>query len=124
MLNEKIKLINTKESLIEERLDKNNLNKRKANNVLEDLTNNKEYGKKHLINHNQTYSSHVEHFIESRDAFSPTAWIRLEQNGVIYGPMRAFLDTGAQPSVIASILYRMMKVNVSPAAYTVVGIDE
>lgn len=87
------------------------------------MSNGQEFAKKSLINVNQAYSSHVDFSIETKNAFSPTAIIRLEQNGIVSEPVRAFLDTGAQPSVIPFTLFKELKPDVLPTAYTVIGID-
>lgn len=117
LLNQKLDLLVVKEKLLEDKMEK--CSKQKVNGK----ENGQDKGKKSSINHSQTYSSAVDHFICSGDAFSPTAMVRLEQNGIIYGPVRAFLDTGAQPNLVTFATIRNWKVEVLPTKYTVVGID-
>lgn len=53
----------------------------------------------------------------------PTAFIRLEINGAIFGPFKAMLDTGAQPTMISSSLYNSIRCPTVNGTKRLIGID-
>lgn len=53
----------------------------------------------------------------------PTAMIRLECDGIIYGPFRALLDTGAQPNLISYTLFKLFKCVTTQAIRRILGVD-
>lgn len=52
----------------------------------------------------------------------PTAMVRIEVNGSIFGPFRALLDTGAQPTIISHTLFKHMRCSASEAMKRMVGV--
>lgn len=52
----------------------------------------------------------------------PTVLIRLEVDGVVHGPYRALLDTGAQPTIISHALFKQLRCTTSQSMKRVLGV--
>ncbi|RYY19280.1 MAG: hypothetical protein EOP41_09930 [Sphingobacteriaceae bacterium] len=75
---------------------------------------------------NETKYMHPVEFnykIKSKEAFSPTALIRLEERGIKHGPVRSFFDTGAHPNIISYGLFKILKFPVTSSINRILGID-
>ncbi|XP_055850678.1 uncharacterized protein LOC129915223 [Episyrphus balteatus] len=66
---------------------------------------------------------HVVHNLEIKTDFIPTAMVRIEADGFIYGPYRAMLDTGAHINLMVDRLRRDLKVQTKQASGKLVGIN-
>lgn len=66
--------------------------------------------------------SGVEDF-EKYKLLIPTVAIRLESNGTVYGPFKAMLDTGAQPTMISHSLFSLLKCQTTRTSRQIIGID-
>lgn len=56
-------------------------------------------------------------------ALVPTVMVRILSDGKLYGPVRALLDSGAQPNLLPYNLAQAFRVSVLPAARRVIGIE-
>lgn len=120
VINGRLELLESKEKLLIEQLNDVKNKKRKLNDTNDCNTNNSNLNKNSVSSH---YSESFDCNIESKNAFIPTVKVRLKLNGIIYGPTRGFLDTGAQPNLMSFQLHRNYRFNPLPAARRVVGID-
>ncbi|XP_036327151.1 uncharacterized protein LOC118739748 [Rhagoletis pomonella] len=75
------------------------------------------------INLFKNYGRSFDFNLDVRPALLPTVMVRLEADGQHLGPVRALLDCGAQPNLIASSLYIKYKFSVLPASRKMVGIE-
>lgn len=107
VLNGKIDLINQKETL---------LSKSQKKNVKKNL--NKE--------DNYPFESYEKCFLAKAIKFTklllPTALIRIECEDKIFGPFRALLDTGAQPTLISHTLFKSFKCSTSQTGKKLLGV--
>lgn len=71
----------------------------------------------------ESYVLSADHSIQHRASVIPTAMVRIICNGVVFGPIRAMLDTGAQPNLMSYGLYKQLELPVQSAANRLVGID-
>lgn len=53
----------------------------------------------------------------------PTLSVKVEINGVLYGPFKAMLDTGAQPTLISARLYNVFKCPTTTTTRRLIGVD-
>lgn len=113
LFDEKLKVLNEQIDLIR---DKEELLVAKRNNKESDLNKNK----------NWPFSSYELCFLSKILKFTnlllPTVLIRLECDGIIYGPFRALLDTGAQPNLISYTLFKKLRCNTSQTARRLLGV--
>lgn len=114
LLNEKIELIKENESLLAKKLDLMHPEKNVKNKI---VNKSKDW----------PYASYelcfIAKTIPSFRFLLPTMMIRLEVDGVIYGPYRALFDTGAQPTIISYTLYKRMRCVTSQTMKRVIGVD-
>ncbi|XP_067625894.1 uncharacterized protein [Eurosta solidaginis] len=116
-IDEEIKKVDKELSLLDKReqlIKKRKLFSEKVNNCNEN--------KGMEINLYENYGGAFDFRKDKKNALLPTIMIRLEVNGQCFGPVRALLDCGAQPNLIASSLYVQHKFPVSPTSHKMVGI--
>lgn len=103
LLNQKIDLVQAKEDLLSEK-SLNVLNKRKE----------------------WPYASYELCFISKILKFTnlllPTVLIKLECDGIVFGPFRALLDTGAQPNLISYTLFKKLKCSSEQTSRRMLGV--
>lgn len=112
LLSERIDLLQKQDSILKEKetLLKKNVTNKKSNKNSDSYP----------------FSSYEKCFIARALRFTsllfPTAMIRLECDGKIFGPFRALLDSGSQPTLISHTLYKQMRCTTSQTARRLVGI--
>lgn len=113
ILNQKIDLMKENEGLMAKKMNLNNPEKNAS-------TKNMNKGK------DWPFSSYelcfISKTIPSIRFLLPTAMVRLQVDGVIYGPFRALLDTGAQPTIISHTLYKRMRCMTSRTMKRMIGV--
>lgn len=119
LVNGKLELLETKEDVLLEELknvtDRKRKLKENGENMLEKIKINNSSLEKYEASFN--CNSEVD------NVFSPTAMVRIECNGVLIGPLRALIDTGAHPNLAISEIGRKFKLALLPLAQKLVGID-
>lgn len=125
MYDERIKCFNDQLGLLKEKeaavADQFNA-LRKQNQTKTDIVNSKVSNK----NSNYPFATYEKCFIARTIWFSrlilPTISIRLDCDGVVYGPFRALLDSGAQPNLISYTLFKKLKCIASQASKRILGV--
>lgn len=110
---------------------KNNMDR--INKKLEEINSKREkHGKKSNVefvkeksinNGNYLYNVEFNYELNTKQSFSPTALVRLEEKGIKHGPVRSFFDSGANPSLISYELAKKLKFQVTSSINRVSGIE-
>lgn len=118
IINGQIKLLRDKEAVV---ADKYRALKNPNNNQ-KDIVNKKVSNK----DTNYPFSTYEKCFIAKAVLFSrlilPTILIRIECDGIIHGPFRALLDSGAQPNLISHTLFTQLRCSTSQSARKLLGV--
>ncbi|RYE22398.1 MAG: hypothetical protein EOP45_08265, partial [Sphingobacteriaceae bacterium] len=113
LINQKLELLDDKAKLL---MDSYGIDKKTKNGV--------EFVKEKEINKTKyMYPVEFNYEIKSKEAFSPTALVRLEERGLKHGPVRSFFDTGAHPNIISYELFKKLKFPVTSSINRILGID-
>lgn len=121
-MNEKMDLVNRRDELLTEQIKadkvqtKNVTNKKNLN---ENKNSNKDSPNWYFPSYEFCFTSKA---ISRLNFLLPTIMIRLEVDGVLHGPFRALLDTGAQPMLISHTLFKKLNCVAHQATKRILGL--
>lgn len=76
-----------------------------------------------VINGQDNYIASFNCSLEQKTVFSPVAMVKLKAEGSTFGPVRALLDTGAQPNLVSTEIGRQFKSACLPTSNKLIGIN-